>query len=440
MLIPKSSMPRGIPYIIGNEAAERFSYYGMKCILVVFMTQYLLDAAGGHMSEAEAKTWYHTFNAANYFFPILGALLSDILWGKYKTIIRLSIVYCLGHLVLALLETRTGLALGLTLIAIGSGGIKPCVSAHVGDQFSAVNSHLVSGVFSLFYFSINLGAFVSTLLTPWLLVAYGPHIAFGVPGLLMLLATIVFWMGRHEFVAIPPVGWEVYRRDLLSAEGRSAVLSLCVVYVFIAFFWALFDQTGSSWVLQAQHMQREVSVFGVWTFEILAAQLQALNPILVLLLIPLFSLVVYPFVGRFVQLSATRKIWIGMIIASLSFFTLGIAQAAIDNGLEVSIAWQCWAYLILTAAEVMVSITALEFSYTQAPNSLKSFIMGLFMLSVSLGNLITAGINWLLVDAAGNDLLSGAQYFHFFGLLMLAAGLLFALFARGYTERAHFQG
>ena len=332
MLIPKSSMPRGIPYIIGNEAAERFSYYGMKCILVVFMTQYLLDAAGGHMSEAEAKTWYHTFNAANYFFPILGALLSDILWGKYKTIIRLSIVYCLGHLVLALLETRTGLALGLTLIAIGSGGIKPCVSAHVGDQFSAVNSHLVSGVFSLFYFSINLGAFVSTLLTPWLLVAYGPHIAFGVPGLLMLLATIVFWMGRHEFVAIPPVGWEVYRRDLLSAEGRSAVLSLCVVYVFIAFFWALFDQTGSSWVLQAQHMQREVSVFGVWTFEILAAQLQALNPILVLLLIPLFSLVVYPFVGRFVQLSATRKIWIGMIIASLSFFTLGIAQAAIDNG------------------------------------------------------------------------------------------------------------
>src|SRR5690606_20028323 len=131
-----------------------------------------------------------------------GALLADVFWGKYKTILTLSIVYCLGHLALALDETRLGLSVGLGLIAIGSGGIKPCVSAHVGDQFGKKNFHLVSKIFSWFYFSINFGSFISTLMTPWLLRNYGPHWAFGVPGGLMLIATIVFWMGRKRFVHI----------------------------------------------------------------------------------------------------------------------------------------------------------------------------------------------------------------------------------------------
>src|ERR1051325_1699332 len=91
----KPKMPKGIPYIIGNELAERFSYYGMKTILVVFMTQYLLNNQGqsAPMDETHAKTWYHLFSMANYFFPIIGAVVADVLWGKYKTIISLSIVY-----------------------------------------------------------------------------------------------------------------------------------------------------------------------------------------------------------------------------------------------------------------------------------------------------------------------------------------------------------
>ena len=112
-------------------------------------------------------------------------------------------IYCLGHLALALDDTRVGLSIGLTLIAIGSGGIKPCVSAHVGDQFGTANQHLLAKVFMWFYFSINLGAFLSTIATPWLLANYGPHLAFGVPGILMALATLFFWMGRKVFIHIP---------------------------------------------------------------------------------------------------------------------------------------------------------------------------------------------------------------------------------------------
>ena len=122
-------MPPGIPYIVGNEAAERFSFYGMKAILTVFMTQYLIGSGGGvdRMNDNDAKFWVHTFVMAAYFTPLLGAFVADWLFGKYKTILYLSILYCFGHLALALNETRIGLAVGLSLIVLGTGAIKPCV-------------------------------------------------------------------------------------------------------------------------------------------------------------------------------------------------------------------------------------------------------------------------------------------------------------------------
>src|SRR5262252_2116619 len=188
-------MPPGVPYIVGNEAAERFSYYGMNSILVIFMTQYLLSSRGqsAPMSGAQADAWYHTFVSTVFFLPILGAFLGDAAIGKYLTILSLSIVYCFGHLALAIDHTRLGLAIGLGLIALGAGGIKPCVSANVGDQFGATNQHLLPRVFSWFYFSINAGSAFSTLLIPWMLDQHGSKIAFGTPGIFMVIATIIFW-------------------------------------------------------------------------------------------------------------------------------------------------------------------------------------------------------------------------------------------------------
>ena len=124
-----TGMPPGIPFIIGNEAAERFCFYGMRTILVVFMTKYLLDPSGALavMKPEAAKGWFHLFVSAVYFLPFFGAIIADALWGKYKTILYLSIIYCLGSFTLALDSTRLGLVAGLALIAIGSGGIKPCV-------------------------------------------------------------------------------------------------------------------------------------------------------------------------------------------------------------------------------------------------------------------------------------------------------------------------
>ena len=428
-------MPKGIPYIIGNEAAERFSYYGMRTVLVIFMTQHLRDASGelAVLSEADATAYFHWFGSAVYFTPIAGALLADVFLGKYRTIVGLSIVYCLGHLALAMDDTLVGLALGLGLISLGSGGIKPCVSAHVGDQFGDANASLLPKVYSYFYFAINLGAFVSTLLTPLLLEHYGPHAAFGLPGGLMVLATWVFWAGRQRFIHIPPGGRE-FLRQALSGEGIAAMLRLSLVYAFIAIFWALFDQSGSTWVLQANRMDRHF--MGI---EWLPSQIQALNPILILLFIPLYNQVLYPAVGRLVAITPLRKISLGLFIATGSFLICALIETWIAAGQTPNIVWQLVAYAVITAAEVLVSITALEFSYTQAPRQLKSFVMSLFLLSVSLGNLFTAAVNTVIQNPDGTSRLEGASYFLFFAGTMFAAAVLFVPVAMAFKERTYIQ-
>jgi POT family proton-dependent oligopeptide transporter len=389
-----TGMPSGIPFIIGNEAAERFSFYGMKTILAVFMTKYLWlmnDTPGQAMGEASVTEKVHLFTFAVYITPLLGAFISDSVFGKYKTIIRLSIVYCAGHAALALMGIQGKAAIwfiaGLVLISLGSGGIKPCVSAHVGDQFGKSNSHLVTRVFNYFYWSINLGAFLSTMLTPWLLEWYGPHLAFGVPGVLMLLATVVFWMGRNRFIHVPP-GGKTFLRETFSPVGLKAMAKLSVLFLFVAMFWALFDQTASRWVFQAREMDR--NFLGV---EWLESQIQAVNPVLILTFIPLFTFLVYPIVGKVIKLTPLRKVGAGLFLMGAAFVLSSTIQEWIDAGQRPNIGWQILAYLLLTAAEILVSIVALEFSYTQAPRTMKSMILGLFLAAVALGNLFTAGVN-----------------------------------------------
>jgi len=390
-------LPPGVPHIIGNEAAERFSFYGMKAMLAVFMVHYLhlMDGKGtGIMNEVQATENVHLFNGAVYLTPFLGALLADIFLGKYRTIIGLSLVYCAGHAALAgmgMFGNSPGwLMAGLGLIALGSGGIKPCVSAHVGDQFGGRNAHLLSRIFNWFYFSINTGAFVSTLLTPWLLEWYGPHWAFGVPGVLMALATLVFWLGRDRFIHVPAGGMR-FVRELFRGGGFKAMLKLLPLYLFVAMFWALFDQTGSTWIFQSQDMDRHCL-----GFEWLPSQIQSLNSVFVLAFIPVFAYLVYPLCDRLWTLTPLRKIGLGLFVMAGSFALVALIQQWIDGGARPNIAWQIVAFALLTVAEVMVAIVAMEFAYTQAPKTMKSLIMCFYLGAVALGNFFVAGVNYFI--------------------------------------------
>jgi POT family proton-dependent oligopeptide transporter len=385
------------------------------------------------MSAEESKTYFHLFVSAVYFTPLLGALLSDIWLGKYRTILFFSLIYCLGFLALSLDSTRLGLGAGLVLIAIGSGIIKPCVSANVGDQFGKTNEHLMGKIYGWFYFSINLGAFISTLLVPVLLEKYNPRVAFGTPAVFMLLATIAFWLGRDRFVHVPAAGLG-FIKETFSGEGLRAIGKLCIIYVFIAMFWALFDQMDSAWVLQAEQMNRN------WLGrQWLSAQIVAVNPLMIMILIPVFSFVIYPAINRVFRLTPLRKISIGLFVAASVFVISAWIETKIIAGGKPSIGWLILAYLILTSAEVMVSITCLEFSYTQAPKKMKSFIMAVFFLSITLGNAFTAVVNIFIRNEDGSSKLEGAAYFWFFAIMMLLTAVIFVPVAACYKEKTYIQ-
>lgn len=443
--------PPQIKFIVGNEACERYSYYGMKSILVVFMIQVLL------MQEGRATWVYHQFSSLCYLFPVLGAFISDRIWGKYKTIMYLSLVYCLGHAVLAFWENEMGLYAGLFLIALGSGGIKPCVSAHVGDQFKKGQEALLAKVFNLFYFMINFGSFFSTLITPWTLKHYGPSVAFGVPGVLMFIATIIFWMGRNHYVHVPPTKsdgngflnvvktcfstpakdgqsfWEraTAKHGAENAEGAKAVWDITKVFLAVSAFWALFDQHGSSWVIQAGKM--DLMFMGI-PFE--ASQISAWNPIMVMVLIPIFTMGVYPTAEKLgFGMSPLRRMTIGMFVAAFAFVMAAMIQIQLDNGNQINVMWQFFPYLVITIAEVMVSITGLEFAYTQAPRSMKSSIMSMWLLTVFLGNQLVSFVTKIESKLP----VASTGYFLFFAGVMSLAALVFAFMASKYKVRNYMQ-
>ena len=445
MTAAEDRFPPQIRYIIGNEGCERFSFYGMKNTLTFFLINYLLLTLPQPEREPIAKAQYHLFVSACYFTPLLGGYLSDRYLGKYRTIFWLSILYTLGNLCLALfVHEPTGFYVGLGLIALGTGGIKPCVSSFVGDQFTEKNKHLVKHVFALFYWIINFGSFFASMLIPKTLELYGSRVAFGIPGALMIAATLVFWAGRKLYVDVPPTGHNPHSflrvmRDRLrgdaeskhppeALEGARAVLRVMLIFAPIPIFWALWDQKGSTWIVQATQMDL---VVGPW--KLAASQLMALNPLLVMLIIPLNNFVIYPALERAgLQLTALRRIGAGMFITALSFGAVGLLQAMIDRGAMLSVLWQSVPYLLLTLGEVLVSTTGLEFAYTQAPREMKGTIMSIWLLAVTVGNLITAAV------AALNVFKGAAQFFFFAGALVLA-GVVFALLARRYVVKDFFQ-
>ncbi len=434
--IKTDKMPPGIPYIVGNEAAERFNFYAIRSVLVVFMTGHLLNSAGqpDPMAPNEAKFWYHIFMMTSYALPVIGALLADVFLGKYRTILWLSLVYCLGSLVLAYDHTRTGLCIGLGLFALGAGGIKPCVSAHVGDQFGSENQHLLSRAFGWFYFAINSGSAIAMALTSVLLVKYGASWAFGVPAVLMMIATIVFWLGRHKFAHIPPAGGSFFKENF-NREGLGILARLAGIYVFIAVFWSLYDQHGGEWVLQAARMDREVMLLGT----IQPGQVQVLNGVFILVLIPLCSYWLYPAISRIYLLTPLRKISLGFAATASAFLLVSWIESRLNAGQVVHVAWQAPAFLLLSLGEVMVSVTSLEFAYTQAPQKMKSAVMCLYLLAISAGNLFTSLVYWFIGNPDGTTKITGVQFNLFFAGLCLATMVVFALFSRGYRGKTILQ-
>ena len=504
-------LPRQIAYIIGNEGCERFSFYGMRNILTPFLiTSLLLYMPEGQRMLA-AKDVFHTFVIGVYFFPLLGGWIADRFFGKYSTVLWMSLVYCLGHACLAIFENnRTGFFIGLGLIALGSGGIKPLVASFVGDQFTQSNKHLAKAVFDAFYWIINFGSFFASLLMPLFLHHFGAAVAFGIPGGLMFIATLVFWLGRKQYVIVPPsppdqhafsrvlrtallthlpgqsrpglwiavagvlvavggfafvdslgfvivaclalvaliggVGGGAWlqmerargRHPDVAVDGARNVLRVLVIFALTTPFFSLFDQKASTWVLQGNEMSMPS-----WFHS---AQMQAVNPLLVMLLIPFNNLVLYPMLRRLgYEPTALRRMTAGIAFSGLAWIVVGGLQVVLDGGHPLSILWQILPYALLTFGEVLVSATGLEFAYSQAPASMKGVVMSFWNLTTTIGNLwvllANAAVRNSAVTAsiAHSGLSTTAFQMFFFAAFALLAALAFGLYARRYRERDYYR-
>ena len=493
---PSRSWPRQVYNILGNEAAERFSYYGMKGLLAAYITSMLLK------SGDEATHIVHLFVSVNYFMPLFGAWLADKVCGRYHTILWVSLFYCLGHGVLALsdvfpdVQSRSlCLYAGLGLIAFGSGGIKPCVSAFMGDQFTGPGSRL-GNAYAAFYWCINLGSLAAFLLVPWTRDHFGYGWAFGIPGIAMALAKFIFWLGRAHYIHLPVErvpGWEktgflwlagigLFAYSLLTGNwwitGGAAALAFAFwvfqsakklaagisadpgafasllfaatplgsrlspearengaglgrvlsIFALVPVFWALFDQTGSTWVLQGKQMV-EASILG---YTIDADRMQSMNPLIVMSLVPLFTLVLYPLAGRLA--TPLRRMSIGMFLAAASYVIVAQLQARIEAGEKLSILWQMVPYVVLTAAEVLISTTGLEFAYTQASKAMKSTIGSMWLLTVSAGNLFVVLITRVMGDGSDASSVTSLRFMQYAGLTAIV-GVIFSVIAAFYKYR-----
>ncbi len=514
----RGSLPPQIPYIIGNEACERFSFYGMRNILTPFLITSLLLSFPLAERAGIAKDVFHSFVIGVYFFPLLGGWLSDRFFGKYRTALWLSIVYCIGHACLAMFESnRSGFYTGLFLIAVGSGGIKPLISAFVGDQFDQSNKHKAKIVYDFFYWTINFGSFFASLLMPRVLASWGPAWAFGIPGILMAIATLVFWLGRNKYVHVPPTAANPHsllrvagtallaqggsRAGLIllvvgvllaigalvatpqlgvvtalclalglvmlfggigtslqlerarglhpdeAVDGVRAVLRILIVFALVTPFWSLFDQKASTWILQGNLMTipHEAWWWPSWLVQ-QPAQMQALNPLLVMLLIPFNNLVLYPALRKFgFEPTALRRMGYGIAFSGLAWVVAGILQLYLDGGDAVSIVWQTLPYALLTFGEVLVSATGLEFAYSQAPPSMKGSIMSFWLLSVTFGNLWVLLTNaairndFVTEQIAHSGLSETAFLMFFFAAFAFLAAAIFAWYGKHYPLADHYR-
>jgi proton-dependent oligopeptide transporter, POT family len=523
---PKKSnkMPAAIPYIVGNEAAERFNYYGLRAILTTFMVAQFYNPTGStdpavmQAAEATANAKTHDFVAMSYLLPMFGGMVSDWFWGKYKTILYLSIVYVIGNIALAVsVNSEMIFTSALMLIALGAGGIKPCVSANVGDQFDESNQHLISKAFSAFYAAINGGSLLSILMIPYLKAHYGPQVAFGVPAIAMMIATAFFYAGRNKYVKVPPKGdsnklvilltafgtllasyliFDKFSKEIFGSnfqggtgpilgawglmiiavalifkkqwfakpgnfiginlyallnggfanaakeyseetiEGIKSVWRIFSVFAFVPIFWALWDQSQSEWVVQAQKM--DLNFLGIqWQAE----QISFVNAGFILAFIPLFNFVVFPILEKMgVKVTPLRKLGAGFVITALSFVVISIIQGWIDAGQTPNIGYQIAAFVVLTAGEVLVSITCLEYAYTQAPPSMKSTIMASYLLTVTLGNVLVSIIQNNIKAGGFFAQFHGAGFFWLFTGICAANAIVFMLISPRIKEKSYIGG
>jgi POT family proton-dependent oligopeptide transporter len=421
--------PRGFWFIFWGELAERASYYGMRTILALYMTDVLL------FKEEDGAAIMHAFIAACYLAPLLGGYLADRVLGRYKTILYFSGPYILGHIILGGMESRTGLFIALGLLALGSGSIKPNTTTLMGQMYEEQKkTALLTEAFSYFYAAINIGSTIATLALPVIrdrvaarsTIERGYAVALMIPAVLMAGAFIFFAIGKKHYPVenvrdLPP------KTSAQRTAERATLARVSGIFTLIAVFWFVYDQSASTWIYFAkQHMTMDLG-FG---FSTTPDQIQGLNPVLVVALTPIFNALWESLKRRRGgdPVPETRKMLLGFFIVIGCMAIMSAIGFAAGEG-KVTVWWLCLATLVITLSELCISVVGLEFAFKVAAPGTKSTVTAAFLFTVFGGDLIAGVFDKKL----WNHISPGA----FFGIqtaIMVAAAVAFYFVAKRFER------
>jgi POT family proton-dependent oligopeptide transporter len=417
--------PRGFWFIFWGELAERASFYGMKTLLLLYMIQKL-----GY-SDANSASVVSLFTAFCYILPIAGGYIADHFLGKFKTIIYFAIPYIMGHIILGTFTTEVGLYTALLLLAGGSGSIKPNISTLMGLMYQkAGKTHLMTQAFSWFYMAINIGAAITTFSLPFIRDHYGYGPAFMAPTILMAVSLAIFYLGKKHY---PVENVRETKREVRTPEqrrqDRKTLIRLSGLFLLIVFFWSIFDQSYSTWTLFARdYMILDVTVFN-WTWRIPPDAVQSLNPVLIVVMTPLFAwLWSRTDKDETRKLSSPRKMLIGFVLVVLCMGLMSVAGYFGVNA-KVSILWELGAYILITMAELCISVVGLQLAFEEAPDRMKSMITGIWLFTVFMGDTLAAWFSRIYTE------MSPGNYFALMTLMIAIVTMLFYFVGRRFEHR-----
>lgn len=435
--------PKGLYLLFLTEMWERFSYYGMRGILILYLTKTYLEG-GLNINAQTASLIYGFFTGFVYFTPLIGGWIADKWIGQRHAITIGGITMMLGQLALFAVNTHAGLFVGLGLLIIGNGFFKPNISTLVGGLYEEGDERRDSA-FSIFYMGINLGAFMAPLIVGFLtdnlfagtttnelgqvIISYGYRYGFLAAAVGMFLGQVLFNLSAQKYLgnigkspgslraSAISSGTPVDTKKPLTKEEKQRITVIFVLFVFAIFFWAGFEQAGSSLSLYTDKYVDRV-VFG---YEIPTAWFQSVNPLFIVLLAPLFGMFWVSKTGK--KLTTPIKMGLGMIILGIGFFFMLGAVAerggdVEDVSIKASLIWLVLTYLIHTLGELCLSPVGLSVVTKLSPPKLASVLMGVWLLSSFVANIIGGFL------ASSVESMGAGKIFLYVSLFVIVCGII----------------
>lgn len=411
----KKKHPKGLYLVFLTGMWERFSYYGMRGILMLYLTKTWLE--GGLAFDPQTASLIYGFaTGLTYFTPLIGGWIADKFLGQRKSVLLGGFIMFLGEFVLFALNTHMGLYLGLFLLIIGNGFFKPNISALVGGLYESGDKRLDSA-FSIFYMGINLGAFMAPLITGLLtdnifathgvdaegnavILSYGYKYGFGAAAIGMLIGELIFILFAQKYLGdlgLHPKGGKKKVAETaaetsnapLTKEEKERITVIFIYFFFAIFFFAGFEQAGSSLTLYTDNYINR-TVLG---FEIPTAWFQSVNPLFIVLLAPVFAAFWGTKIGQ--RLTTPFKMGLGMILLGIGFFFMlgavyerggAIGLDPTDVAIKASLAWLVLTYLTHTIGELCLSPVGLSTVTKLSPPRLAGILMGVWMMAAFFAN------------------------------------------------------